>query len=71
MSAGLIDNWMDVEDLWEYLLYENLGIEEGSHPILVTEVAENHKKNREKIGEVSAVVYALLDDSVYLAQATC
>ena len=57
MSAGLIDNWTDIEDLWEYLLYDNLGIEEGSHPVLVTEVADNHPKNRAKIGEVRVAVW--------------
>jgi len=52
MKAGLIDNWSDVEDIWEYMLYNELGIEEGNHPILITEVANVPRKNREKIAEV-------------------
>ena len=52
MKAGLIENWSDVEDIWEYMLYNELGIEEGNHPILITEVANTPRKNREKIAEV-------------------
>ena len=52
MKAGLIESWSDVEDIWEYMLYNELGIEEGNHPILITEVANTPKKNREKIAEV-------------------
>ena len=52
MKAGLIENWSDVEDIWDYMLCNELGIEEGNHPILITEVANMPKKNREKIAEV-------------------
>jgi len=52
MKAGLIENWSDVEDIWEYMLYNELGIEEGDHPILITEVANTPRRNREKIAEV-------------------
>lgn len=52
MSSGFLENWSDVEDIWEYMLYEELGIEEGNHPVLVTEVANTPKKNREKMAEV-------------------
>lgn len=62
MKAGLIENWSDVEDIWEYMLFNELGIEEGNHPILITEVANTPRKNREKIAEVrlaSAIVQLL------------
>ncbi|XP_022794420.1 actin-100-like [Stylophora pistillata] len=52
MKAGLIENWSDIEDIWEYMLYSELGIEEGSNPILITEVANTPKKNREKMAEI-------------------
>ena len=57
MKAGLIENWSDVEDIWEYMLYDELGMEEGNHPILITEVANTPKKNREKIAEVRPVLW--------------
>ena len=52
MSAGLVENWSDVEEIWEYMLIEEMGIEEGNHPIVITEVANNSRRNREKIAEV-------------------
>ena len=52
MKAGLIENWSDIEDIWEYMLYNELGTEEGNNPILITEVANTPKKNREKMAEV-------------------
>lgn len=62
MKAGLIENWSDVEDIWEYMLFNELGIEEGNHPILITEVANTPRKNREKIAEVrlASVIVQLL-----------
>lgn len=52
MSGGFLENWSDVEDIWEYMLYEELGIEEGNHPVLVTEVANTPKRKREKMAEI-------------------
>ena len=67
MSAGFLENWSDVEDIWEYMLYDELGIEEGNHPILVTEVANTPKKNREKMAEVGFEWNVpLLADMLYL-----
>lgn len=59
MSSGFLENWSDVEDIWENLLYNELGIEEGDHPILVTEVANTPKRNREKMAEVRLNILVL------------
>lgn len=53
MKAGMIDNWTDVEDIWEFLIYNQLGAEIGDNPIIMTEISQNPKKNREKITEVT------------------
>ena len=55
MSGGFLDNWADVEDIWEYMLYKELGIEEGNHPVLVTEVANTSRRDREKMAEVRCI----------------
>ena len=55
MSGGFLDNWADVEDIWEYMLYSELGIEEGNHPVLVTEVANTSRRDREKMAEVCCI----------------
>jgi len=52
MKAGIIDNWTDVEDIWEFMIYNQLGAEVGDNPIIMTEISQNPKKNREKITEV-------------------
>ena len=52
MKPGMIDSWTDVEDLWEYMLYSALGVSEGDHPVVLTEIAHNPVKNREKVAEV-------------------
>ena len=55
MSGVFLDNWADVEDIWEYMLYSELGIEEGNHPVLVTEVANTSRRDREKMAEVCCI----------------
>ena len=55
MSGGFLENWADVEDIWEYMLYSELGIEEGNHPVLVTEVANTSRRDREKMAEVCCI----------------
>ena len=55
MSGGFLENWSDVEDIWEYMLYSELGIEEGNHPVLVTEVANTSRRDREKMAEVHCI----------------
>ena len=52
VKPGMIDNWADIEDLWEYVLSSQLGVSEGDHPVVLTEVAHNPTKNREKVAEV-------------------
>ncbi|EDO42204.1 predicted protein, partial [Nematostella vectensis] len=52
MHADKLETWTDVVDLWEYLLYDELDIGEGEHPFIVTEIAKNHPKNREKLTEI-------------------
>ncbi|XP_074629186.1 uncharacterized protein LOC141886805 isoform X2 [Acropora palmata] len=52
MSSGFLEKWSDVEDIWDYLLYSELGIEEASHPVIVTEVANTPKRQREKMAEI-------------------
>lgn len=52
MSSGFLEKWSDVEDIWEHLLYSELGIEEGDNPIIITEIANSPKKHREKLAEI-------------------
>lgn len=52
ISCGEVVNWMDMERLWNHTFYNELKIEPEAHPMLLTEVALNSMKNREKATEV-------------------
>lgn len=57
MKAGMIDNWTDVEDIWEHMIFNELGAEIGENPIIMTEISQNNKKNREKMTEVTIIYF--------------
>lgn len=49
MENGIIQNWDDMELLWEHTFKERLNIEPSEHKILLTEPPLNPKKNRERM----------------------
>eukprot|EP00123_Amoebidium_parasiticum_P003609 comp14895_c0_seq1/m.11443 comp14895_c0_seq1/g.11443 ORF comp14895_c0_seq1/g.11443 comp14895_c0_seq1/m.11443 type:complete len:381 (-) comp14895_c0_seq1:205-1347(-) len=52
MEHGIVENWNDMERLWQFLYSEELHIHSEDHPVLLTEAPLNPKKNREKSAEV-------------------
>jgi actin-related protein 2 len=52
IREGIVENWEDLEHLWEYVFHTKMGLPEdlSNHAILVTEAAGNPKGNREKMG---------------------
>ena len=54
IKQGTIADWNGVEKIWDYALYEKLGLarENIEHPILLTEPALNPKSHREKMVQV-------------------
>lgn len=51
MENGIIQNWDDMELLWQHTFQDCLGIQPEEHRILLTEPPLNPKKNREKMVE--------------------
>lgn len=49
MDNGIIQNWDDMELLWEYTFQDRLGINPQDHKILLTEPPLNPKRNREQM----------------------
>jgi actin-related protein 2 len=49
MENGIIQNWDDMELLWEHTFKECLSVNPKEHKILLTEPPLNPKKNREKM----------------------
>eukprot|EP01047_Picozoa_sp_COSAG01_P053193 COSAG01_NODE_5674_length_4107_cov_23.811876_5_plen_102_part_00 len=52
MAHGQVNNWEDMEHIWEYIYKQELKKEPSEHPLLLTEAPLNPLKNREKAAEV-------------------
>eukprot|EP00124_Ichthyophonus_hoferi_P002056 Ihof_evm9s127 gene=Ihof_evmTU9s127 len=52
MEHGVVENWNDMERLWQYMYSEELHIHHEDHPVLLTEAPLNPRRNREKAAEV-------------------
>eukprot|EP00300_Choanocystis_sp_HF-7_P036384 c5222_g1_i1.p1 GENE.c5222_g1_i1~~c5222_g1_i1.p1 ORF type:complete len:411 (-),score=84.54 c5222_g1_i1:147-1304(-) len=53
LEHGIVENWDDMEKIWEHIFYEGLpDLETDSHPVLLTEAPLNPLKNREKMAEI-------------------
>lgn len=58
-SDGIIDNWNDLEDIWEHVMYEELSLTPGETPILLSEIATAPREQREKCLEVRIPKYSV------------
>ena len=52
VSHGIVENWDDMETLWQYALYEDARVEPEEYPILMTEPPYNPTENREKMAQI-------------------
>ncbi|PRP78490.1 actin-like protein 6A [Planoprotostelium fungivorum] len=58
ITEGLVNNWEQMEQLWNHLLRDRLRIDPSEHPILVSEPSYNTKANREKTTELMFEKYS-------------
>eukprot|EP00761_Pharyngomonas_kirbyi_P013952 gb/GECH01013982.1/.p1 GENE.gb/GECH01013982.1/~~gb/GECH01013982.1/.p1 ORF type:complete len:379 (+),score=51.10 gb/GECH01013982.1/:1-1137(+) len=58
IADGIIHSWEDMELLWSYVFYHELGVNPEDAPVLVTEAAMNPKKNRE---HMAALMFEAFD----------
>lgn len=52
IENGIIENFEDMEKLWEYTFFEKLDANPMRHPVILTEPPYNPKPNREKVAEM-------------------
>lgn len=51
INYGMINNWEDMEKIWDHIFFNVLHVTPDEHPVLMTEAPNNKKKDREKITE--------------------
>ncbi|CAH8592948.1 unnamed protein product [Heterobilharzia americana] len=49
---GVVQNWDDLETIWQHVFTNELRINPENHPMLMTETPLNPKVNREKMAEI-------------------
>jgi len=52
LENGIIENFEQMELLWEYTFFDQLKVNPNRHPVLLTEPPYNPKPNREKMVEI-------------------
>lgn len=53
IEHGIVRDWNDMEHIWHYIYSkEQLTVSSEEHPVLLTEVPLNPKRNREKMAEM-------------------
>lgn len=56
-----ISNWSDVTNILEHLLENELHINDSEHPVMLTEMGQTSRRQREKLTEVLVIICISLE----------
>jgi len=52
IDYGVIENWEDMEKIWHHIFYNEIHVTPDECPVLMTEVPNNKRKNREDMMQI-------------------
>ena len=57
IEHGIVNDWNEMEKIWDYVFTNELRVDPKEHNVVITEALNNPKENREKISQIMFETY--------------